>query len=118
MNHRRNGLRNQVIEAKEESLELRKDRGKENMPGGKGEERSRCAPWREPGWVLCFEGICLAVSGRIPVEYSLAFQMCSFRVLVSTDLSVPGQGSLITTAGPDVSHGVTCPVWLLFWAWS
>ena len=33
---RRNGLRKQVTEAKEGPLELRRQRGRENVPGGRG----------------------------------------------------------------------------------
>ena len=32
--------------------------------------------------------------------------MCLFRVVVSTDWSAPGQGSLVIAAGSDVSHGI------------
>ena len=37
--------------------------------------------------------------GRIPIEYSSTFQVCPFKVLVSTDWSAPGQGKqLILTS--------------------
>ena len=54
----------------------------------------------------------------ISIKYSLAFQMCPFRVMVSTDWLTPGQGSLVNAGGPNVSHGVTCLVFLLFCSWS
>ena len=41
MSGRRNGLRKQVTEAKEGFLELRRGKGKGNMPGGKKRGRGR-----------------------------------------------------------------------------
>ena len=38
------GLRKQIAEAKKVPLELRGKRDKENVPGGRGGERHRCAP--------------------------------------------------------------------------
>ena len=64
--------------------------------------------------VLCLESTYLDISGEDPNEYSSALQVCPFRVVVSTDWPVPGQGII----SPDVSHGITCPVLLLFGAWS
>ena len=43
------------------------------------------------------------------MKNSSAFQVCSFRVVVPPDWSVPEQGVIIIAAGPDVSHGVTLP---------
>ena len=56
--------------------------------------------------------------GRIPIEYASAFQVCPFRVVVSTDWLASGQGTLVNAAGPDVSHVFACLVLLFFWAWS
>ena len=47
--------------------------------------------------------------GRIPIEYTSAFQVCPFRAMVSTDWSALGQGSLVIAAGPDVHHFSRCP---------
>ena len=72
MSRRRNGLRKQVTETKEGLLEFRRKKWKGNgLGGGEGEGRSQ---------------------GRISLDYSSAFQVCPFRVVVSTDWSMSGQG--------------------------
>ena len=48
--------------------------------------------------VLCLEGIYLEVSEDNPNRLSSAFQVCPFRVMVSTDWSALGQGSLVSVA--------------------
>ena len=45
---------------------------------------------------------------RLSIEYSSAFQMCPFRVIVSTD---QGTGSLVIASGSDVSHAQRCSIW-------
>ena len=50
--------------------------------------------------------------GRVSAEYSPVFQVCPFRVMVSTDWSMPGRGSLVIAVGPGIPHQVL----LLFWA--
>ena len=67
------------------------ERGKENAPGGKGVGKGT--------WVLLKEShtgsFVLRVlfwrsQGRIQVEYTSAFQVCPFRVVVTTDWSALG----------------------------
>ena len=52
--------------------------------------------------------------GSISAEQSSVLQACPFRVMVTTDWSVTGQGSLVIAVAP----GITQLVLLLFWAWS
>ena len=114
MSRGRNGLRKQVTEAKEgHFFAQEKERGKESEPGGRGWGKAPGSRYSKQHWVLCLEGIYLEVLGRFPIEYSSAFQVCPFRVTVSTDWLVPWQG-VTSAAGP----GIPCLVLLLFWAWS
>ena len=70
------------------------------MRGGNGRD---CSPEEECGcmhWVLCLEAFCSLLqagilgeaSGEVSAEYSSVFQVGPFRVMVSTDWSVTGQG--------------------------
>lgn len=43
----------------------------------------------------------------ISKEYSSAFQMGPFRVVISTGKSLPGQGVISLSAALDVSHGIS-----------
>ena len=92
-----------------------------------GRERQREWDWLLPEgeckpWVLCLEaftsllpvGILRDVSREGFSRIIISFPVWPFRVVVSTDWSVPGQGVLVTEADPSIAHLVL----LLFWAWS
>ena len=87
----RNGLRKQVTEAKEGPLELRRERpgiraqGKE-VGKGAGKLHGESHPGSSVLRLFIWQS-----QGRIPVEYSLAFQVCPFRVMFSTDWLALGQ---------------------------
>ena len=55
---------------------------------------------------------------RIPIQYSLTFQVCPFRVMVFTVDHHRSRGPLFKAVGPDVSRSIACLVLLLFCAWS
>ena len=57
-------------------------------------------------------GILGEPQGRVSVEHSSVLQVHPFRVMVSTDWSVAGQGSSVIAAGSGIAHLVL----LLFWA--
>ena len=141
MSHRRNGLRKQVTakqgpsevrrekeergvgrkwEEKEREREREREREQENKPWGnkmvKKGERFLCRESRTGSLIL--RPFIWRCQGRNSIEYSSDFLMCLLRAVVSTDWPMPGQGSLVTAAGPDVNHGVVCLIFLLFWAWS
>ena len=92
------------------------------MPGEKRAGKGVGVPHRELCWVLILRVFIWRSQGRTAVEHSSAFQVCPFRVMVPTDWSVPRQGVVksmqlvLMSTGPNVSHGITCLVLLLFWA--
>ena len=56
------------------------------------------------GWGLSLEGFLSLLLGRFSVEYSSVLQVRPFRVVVSVDWSVTGQGSSVIAVGSGVAH--------------
>ena len=46
--------------------------------------------------------------GRVSVDYSSVLQVCLSRVMVSSDWSVTGRGSFVTTVGPGFPTWFCC----------
>ena len=84
---------------------------------GEGEGKQVCSKESQAGSSIL--GVFIWRSqGRIPVEYSSAFQ-CVLSGLWSVLIGQrQGRGSLVSAAGPNASHGISCLVLLLCWAWS
>ena len=71
MSCRRNGFRKEIAEATEGPLELRRKRGKENAPGGRGSGEVRsCFIERALRWVFCLRVFIWRSQGKIPKEYA------------------------------------------------
>ena len=92
VSRRRNGLRKQVTEAKEGPLELRRQRGRENVPGGRGWGALGTCSRESPTGSSFSRAFIWRPQRQIPMEYSSAFQVCPFRVMVPTDCLVLEQG--------------------------
>lgn len=66
----------------------------------------RCTPSKELHWFHP-EAFCLEVSEQDLKRIFISFPGMSPQVLISTDWSVPGRGSLAIAAGPDVTETVS-----------
>ena len=65
-----------------------------------------CVSYRQESWGRS--------QGKDSAEYSSVLQVCPFKVLVSSDWAVAGQGYLVIEVGPGVAHLVL----LFLWDWN
>ena len=108
-------FRKQVTQAEEGPLELRKDKGKANRPGGRPGGRKNAEGWREEKQHQALSLEVLGGSQSNTHQLSRCVLLGSWSLLIGRHQS---RGSLVSAAGPDVSHSTACLVLLLFCAWS
>ena len=111
MSGRRNRSRKQVTNAKEGLLELRRKKCKVNVPGVTGKAQV-CSQEGEHAGYPVLRVLRISIS----TEYSSAFQIYPLGLWSLMIGLHEGSRSLGNAAGPNISHGISCLVLLLFCA--